>query len=109
MGREKKENCTKENFKINDLSRPCAWAMREFEYYKLFDKRKDEYNRKNNLKARTYSKYAMLNMDEIAIQNDSPVEITIPSQKKVPQLVIPWTKMFTPKTNLSSIFYFRVS
>ena len=76
------ENCTRESFTMKDITIPCAAAMKEMEYYKLFDGKKSAYHKEHGLNA-TYSKYAMLNLDEIAMQNDSPVEITIAVQKKV--------------------------
>ena len=51
------------------MTKPCSLLSKELEFIKQLDKSKR--------KTSSQSKYNLMNLDEMANNNDSPVEITI--------------------------------
>ena len=62
-------SCTKDKLRTSDMTRPCFLLAKELEFIKQLDKSKR--------KTSSQSKYNLMNLDEMANNNDSPVEITI--------------------------------
>ena len=69
VGGKTKNSCTKDTLKPSDMTKPCYLLSKELNFIKELDKSKG--------KSSSKSKYNLMNLDEMANNNDSPVEITI--------------------------------
>ena len=66
-------NCTKEPLSIDDVTRPCGLFMRELEFMKLWEEKKEI--------DRGDAKYYLMNIDDLSNKNESPIEIDIQQVK----------------------------
>lgn len=66
-------NCTKEPLGIDDVTRPCGLFMRELEFMKLWEEKKNI--------DRGDAKYYLMNIDDLSNKNESPIEIDIQQVK----------------------------
>ena len=66
-------NCTKEPLSIDDVTRPCGLFMRELEFMKLWEEKKNI--------VRGNAKYYLMNIDDLSNKNESPIEIDIQQVK----------------------------
>ena len=68
------KGCTKDELKPADMTRPCSLFSRELDFIKQMDSKKG--------KSSSKSKYMLMDLDEMAKNNESPVEISIKVKAK---------------------------
>ena len=69
VGGKEQTSCTKDKLRTSDMTKPCSLLSKELEFIKQLDKSRG--------KTSSQSKYNLMNLDEMANNNDSPVEVTI--------------------------------
>ena len=67
------KNCTKERMRPEDLTDPCRLFIKELEFRKKLDI-------KRNIPANK-SKYNLMSLDELTIKSDSPVALSVAVSK----------------------------